>query len=328
MTKQRPFSAAGMIARALVFAMTATVCAAVDVRALIPLYSYPSWYAADYPWTHAISAASNVPVTVIVNANNGPNGGPPNSDYVHGLADLRRAGVTILGYVYTSYGARAFASVTADIDFYDQHWNIHGIFLDEVASTTNQLPHYGRLYDYIKSRTNLSQVVINPGTHTAEGYFSRPACDTAILYEDSAGWTNYVADAYVAGYPPTRFAMLLHGNLTAAAMRQSIDLAARRNIGWVFVTDDVLPNPWDAFPAWWNDEVEYIRELRAFQFTGIAATGATVTLHFNTVTDRTVLIESSVDLSSWGPLTNIAGRGTSTNIVTDAAAVRFFRARF
>jgi hypothetical protein len=316
------------IFRVLVVAFTASVCSAADVRVLLPLYSYPSWYAANYPWTNAMLAASIVPVTVIVNANNGPNGGPPNADYVHGLADLRKAGVTILGYVYTSYSSRAIKSVTDDIDLYAQYWNINGIFLDEVASTTNALAYYGQLYDYIKSRTNLTQVVINPGTHTVEGYISRPACDTAIIFEDSEGWTNFVADAYLAHYPSSRFAMLLHSNFSVADMRHSIDLAEQRNIGWVFITDDVLPNPWDTFPAWWKDEVEYIRELRDFRFTGITTVGRTTTLRLNTVTNRTITVDSSTDLVSWGPFTNIVGNGTSTNIVTDAGALRFFRARF
>ena len=87
---------------------------AADVRILVPLYSYPAWYApAAYVWDDVAAAAARVPVTAIINPDSGPGGGPPNSDYEHGLAEQRVAGVVLLGYVATGYGARPAADVKA-----------------------------------------------------------------------------------------------------------------------------------------------------------------------------------------------------------------------
>jgi hypothetical protein len=56
--------------------------------------------------------------------------------------------------------------------------------------------------------------------------------------------------------------MLVH---TAPAdvdsMRLHIDRAVARNIGYVYVTDDVLNNPWNTLPTYWTDEVDYIEFL-------------------------------------------------------------------
>jgi hypothetical protein len=77
--------------------------ASAGTQILIPLYNYPRWNdPPNYIWDDVAAANSKVPVTAIINPSNGPGGGPPNENYQHGLSDLRAAGVTILGYVYTS----------------------------------------------------------------------------------------------------------------------------------------------------------------------------------------------------------------------------------
>jgi hypothetical protein len=217
---------------------------AVDLRIMIPLYSYPSWYSpANYIWDDVAAAAHAVPVTAIINPNNGPDGGPPNSDYVVGLNELRTNGVTILGYVYTSYGSRDTNTVKADIDLYDQYYNLHGIFLDEVASGTNQLAYYGQLYDYIKTKPKLRVVVTNPGTQQNETYLARPATDTTVIFENGSGWNSYTHDAYLTNYPANRFAALVYNCSSATVMRGNVDYAARRNVGYIYVTNDGGSNP-------------------------------------------------------------------------------------
>jgi len=38
-------------------------------------------------------------------------------------------------------------------------------------------------------------------------------------------------------------------------------LAVQRNIGLVYVTDDVMPNPWDKLPTYWQEKVKYIKSI-------------------------------------------------------------------
>lgn len=62
------------------------------------------------------------------------------------MADLRAGGVQMIGYVYTSYGARPLTNVLADIAAYAASSNVSGIFLDKCANSTNLLGYYTQLY--------------------------------------------------------------------------------------------------------------------------------------------------------------------------------------
>ena len=286
---------------------------AVDLRMLVPLYSYPSWYdPGSYVWDDVAAAASQVPITAIINPNNGPDGGPPNSDYVVGLAALHDAGVTTLGYVYTSYGSRNLTNVISDIDLYAQYYNVSGIFLDEMAPGSNALPYYSQIYDYVKSKTNLPIVVSNPGTQCDESFLTRPATDTAVTFENGTGWSGYVPDPYVSRYPSSCFAALLYNVPDAATMRSNVDLAVRRNFGYVYVTDANLPNPWDGLPAYWSELIRYLKAYRDLRITSLTLTGAAPSLEFSSISNHLFALECTRDLTSnqWAILSNnIAGTG-------------------
>lgn len=233
-----------------------------ELKILIPLYNYPNWYQpASYRWDEVAAANSRVPIVAIINPNDGPDGGPPNSDYVHGLDDLRTASVTMIGYVSTVYGDRDINLVKADIDLYATHYNINGIFLDETASGADKLNYYTTLYQYIKSKPGLTQVVLNPGTQIIESYISQPAGDTAVIFENGSGWPAYVPDAYVQNYPANRFSMLAYGVANAATMRDYVNLARARNVGYVYVTNDGGANPWDTLPSYWTALIDYVAQL-------------------------------------------------------------------
>ncbi|MGB0387818.1 MAG: spherulation-specific family 4 protein [Ardenticatenaceae bacterium] len=252
-----------------------------QLQILIPLYNYPNWYDPNtYIWDDVAAANSQVPITAIINPNSGPGGGAPNADYVTGLGHLRDAGVTIVGYVPTNYGDRLASDVKADVDLYDQHFNIHGIFFDEAASGADKLSYYQDLYAYVKARPNLDKVIINPGVNVSEGYISAPASDTAITFENySTEWPGYQPSAYMANYSADRFAMLAHGVPDVATMQSHLDRAKACHIAYVYLTDDTLPNPWDTLPSFWSQEVAYIQQLnlgRVYNELGLASTACTV----------------------------------------------------
>ena len=77
----------------------------------VPLYIYPNWWVGSpYQWTPILNAIANNPTlqfVIVLNINSGPDT-TLNTDYVHGITDLRNAALaadnlTILGYVFTSY---------------------------------------------------------------------------------------------------------------------------------------------------------------------------------------------------------------------------------
>lgn len=238
-----------------------------QIKILLPLYSYPNWYEPEnYIWQNVVLAADQVPIVAIINPHNGPDGKPPNKDYERGLKDLRQSGISILGYVYTKYGDRPIEEVQQDIDIYGKYYDINGIFLDESASNDQQLNYYQEIYNYIKTKTNLDQVVINPGTHTNEAYLTRPTADTSVIFEDySEAWAQYQPQTYLKRYQSKRFASLIHSVPDSVTMRSYIDIAVVRNIGYIYVTDDSPSSndgdPWNSLPSYWQEEIDYIESL-------------------------------------------------------------------
>jgi hypothetical protein len=243
------------------YATTTSVC--TKTQMLIPLYSYPNWYdPPNYIWDDVATATDQISVTAIINPNNGPGSCPPNSDYQHGINDLHSGHVTMLGYVYTSYGSRATEVITGEIDLYDQCFNIDGIFLDEVASTADKCDYYKQLCDYVKSSPNLDKVFINPGITPDECYFSQSSCDTGVIFEGySSNWLTYTVSPYVSEYPYERFTAIGHTVPDTDTMKSNIDLAIARNISYVYMTDDIRPNPYDSLPLFWQAEIDYIESV-------------------------------------------------------------------
>jgi hypothetical protein len=42
-----------------------------------------------------------------------------------------------------------------------------------------------------------------------------------------------------------------------------LDQSVARRAGYVYITSDSLPNPWDALPPYWKAEVAQIRRVSA-----------------------------------------------------------------
>lgn len=72
-------------------------------------------------------------------------------------------------------------------------------------------------------------------------------------------------DPWFLQYRPRRFANLVYDVPTADDMEDALDKAIRFNAGYIYLTDDVLSNPWDSLPEYWDEEVEAIREFNSSQ---------------------------------------------------------------
>ena len=232
------------------------------------------------------------------------------------------------GYVYTGYGTRSITEVKTDIDLYDAYYNINGIFLDEADNTTNHLAYYTNLYAYIKSRSNLTEVVINPGIGTDKGYLYTPACDTAVIFEIDQGWPAYVPDNYVTNYPAERFCALLYNVTNEATMRQYVDLAVQRNVGYIYVTNDKGANPWDSIPTYWTNLVNYVA---AYRNLNIVSSG-TGKLQLRTLPGHSWQVQYSSNLlnETWTTLTGGIASAEQLSITdpdTENTPARFYRLR-
>lgn len=232
------------------------------LEVLVPAYFYP---VTGSPWNDLNTAAARVPLTAIMNPGNGP-GAQIDSNYSQVVNNLRSAGGRVLGYVYTSYAVRPLEDVFADIDRYRQWYPIDGIFVDEMSNSgaATYLDYYQQLYTHIKDVNGNWEVMGNPGTHTQEVYLSRPLADKLIVTEWFGNeYAGYVPSAWNYRYPATKIVHLVHTEPSADQMRVDLDLALERNAGAIYITDDVLANPWDRLPSYWEAKISAIESINA-----------------------------------------------------------------
>ncbi len=186
--------------------------------------------------------------TTIVNPGNGP-GSASNSDYVEQVKHSQAAGLTVLGYVYTGYGARDIAAVKADIDNHYLWYDVDGIFLDEASTDCSfTSSYYTDLYNYVKAKGGKAVTVVNPGAQTKECYM--PVADIIVTFEGaySTYVSSYSAPSWTDSYPASRFWHLIYDAQSTEAIEEAVSLSKQRGAGWVYVTPDGLPNPWNSLP--------------------------------------------------------------------------------
>jgi len=246
-------------------AVAATMFAALTIYSaplgiMVPAYFYPS--SGGY-WNALDSAASLVPLIAIMNPDSGP-GTSQDNTYVQALAKLHQAGGTVIGYVHTSYGARPLTDVEADIDLYLSFYKLDGFFIDEMTSDENasHLDYYAAIYQYIKAKNTNYTVFGNPGSNTREDYITRPTDDGLMIFEDDgANYPGFTPSSWVFQHPAQQFVHLPYDVATATIMSNYVGLAVSRHAGWIYITDDTLPNPYDTLPSYWTNEVNLVKSF-------------------------------------------------------------------
>ncbi len=204
------------------------------------------------------AAAGQVGITAIMNPDNGP-GSSVNSDYTTAVDVFRAAGGKVVGYAHTSYGARSQADVLSEVASYASFYNIDGIFLDEMSNTSVDLAYYQSLYNSIKSTNPGYRIFGNPGTNTLESYLT--AADVLVTFENQTGYDTFTPDTWTKNYTDDHFAHLLYNVKDKATMLANVALAADRNVGYLYITNDILTNPWDTLPQYWNAEVSAVSAI-------------------------------------------------------------------
>ena len=240
-------------------------------RMAVPSYFYPGSL-----WTQMEQANPTVG-TAVINPNSG-SGDTINQDYVNQVKKSQEAGLTVLGYVHTSYGARDATIVKNEIDRYYEWYKVDGIFLDEAEyRDCSDETYYKYIFDYVRSKDSANSTVLagegptsrknhvvqNPGTQTQECYMK--SADIMLNFE---GTYNTYSSSYSApnpnwlpNYDAKRFWHLIYSTPNTKAIEKAVKLSKTRNAGWVYVTPDALPNPWDTLPqgTYWNKELSALK---------------------------------------------------------------------
>jgi hypothetical protein len=220
----------------------------------------PSYFRSDALWTQQISQVSQAKV-MLLNPINGP-GEAVDPQMRDNVARARAAGMKVFGYVSTEFSGRDPVLVKADIAKYHQWYDLDGIFLDEVSVFCSVVGYYAELDRYIRSFWNLSNqrylTVLNNGNFPGECYMS--VGDITVYEQPFSIFRAATPPAWMATYPSERFWQIIW-NTTRAQMPTAIDISRRRNAGYVYVTNDTLPNPYDSLPAYWTPELNKLSEL-------------------------------------------------------------------
>ncbi|MBT3408285.1 hypothetical protein HOK68_01170 [Candidatus Woesearchaeota archaeon] len=203
----------------------------------VPVYFYPSAL-----WDNL----TNIEI-LIINPNSGP-GTSPDANYVTKVQE--HSDKELYGYIFTSYGARDIDVVKANISLYNDFYNITNIFLDEVPSGWDT--YYQNLSDYINGT-----IILNPGVYPDEEYMN--VSDIILSFEDDYdAYTSVTEPAWVSNYTKYRFWHIVHN---ATSFSNVTNISDDLNVNYLFITDDVMPNPYNTLPSYWDEEVSFANDL-------------------------------------------------------------------
>ena len=217
---------------------------------LIPLYANPG-----DEWEKVISTKKihpSVPMLVIINPNNGPM--PcPRQDYVKGITDLKSVGIMTLGYVSTNYTARDYDKVIADVNNWKMCYpNIDGIFFDEMSNISGKENYYANLTSYAKS-IGFIFTVGNPGIKIPSSYVG--TVDNLVIYEDM-GLPNLSSfEGLYDNFNKRDFSIISYD---ISSLDDSTIRYLSPHVGYLFITNGTLPNPFTSLPPYFDQIVEQL----------------------------------------------------------------------
>ncbi len=199
-----------------------------------------------YPGPKWDGLLSEKPRLVVINPANGP-GAAINAAYAAQVGRAKAAGSAVYGYVHTKYGARPAAEVKLDIDRHVNWYGVQGIFVDTVSVDPVLLPYYADIAGHARGRG--CTVAFNPGTRCLEQH-AQMADYVMCSESDAATYRARTAAPWEALYA-ARMWHVVH-SCPAADMPAVVALARTRAVGLLWVTDDVMPNPYDTLPSYFT----------------------------------------------------------------------------
>ena len=213
---------------------------------LVPLYTDPS----SPTWAALANAKKSHPavaVLAVINPNDGP-GTAKDTSYVTGTQALKDAGVIVLGYVATGWGATSATGVVQPaIDKYVAWYPaVTGIFFDEQASDAGKEAYYSGLTQYAKSKGH-TMTVGNPGADVAESYVG--TVDMMLIYESKGNPTLASLGGWHQKHDKKNFGIIPYG---VSTLDTAFVQGAKQWVGYHYATDDDLPNPWDSLPPYFD----------------------------------------------------------------------------
>ena len=223
------------------------------VKMAVPAYFDPP----SPEWQRLIAGAPAVGM-IVFNPESGP-GTAADPAYTQVIAQAQAAGIVMVGYVATSYGARPEADVIADINHYYDFYTLSGIYFAEGpmdSDCTAMEAMYHRMSDAVRARD--AQAYLAVGTRFCPTYITFFDMMVQFARNWSEYQTDYAPPSWMPANSPQRFVHFVHsvppGDASAALSR-----AVANGAGWVFITDQSDPNPWSVLPSYFSEELATMR---------------------------------------------------------------------
>ena len=251
---------------------------------MIPLYTYPG-----STWTNVIAvqqANPGVPIVAIINPNSGP-GAAMDPTYVSGIQGLQAAGVEVIGYVPTGYTARSISAVESMVNDYKTWYPVTGIFFDEMSNVAGNEGYYSTLNAYAKS-LGFAYTVGNPGSDTLPSYVG--TMDTIVIYENQGLPSTSNLGGWHSGYAKGNFAMMAYG---VQNVNQSYPSTASSDVGYIYITNAGLPNPYDALPPYLAAVANALATTTTTTSSTTSSTSTSTTTTTTTTTSTTSTIATT-----------------------------------
>jgi len=214
---------------------------------MVPLYIYPGT-----EWDKLISAKAahpQVPVGAIINVNSGP-GTAYSSTWGTYINKLLAAGIQCFAYVWCGE-INEFDS-NRDCTRDAANWKawypgITGAFIDGFHGGYSAT---GDLQVQRARAAGFAPVCGNPGMDIAESQLT--GVDLACVYESAGQPSVAVMQALAAKHGASKNYFLAYSvpTLDSTLVKQAASYCS-----WLYVTSDVLNNPWDTLPAYFSDIV-------------------------------------------------------------------------
>jgi hypothetical protein len=166
----------------------------------------------------------------------------------------RALGQGALGYVATGRGNRAPGAVISEVHDYRDWCGIHGVFLDETATSEDKLPTYRRYTRYVHDHQGRG--VLNPGAMPGRGYFD--VGDAVVTFESTASDYRDRAPA-----PPWLDPVPAHKLWTLVTDAPSSAVPAS-SVAWARGAGSMSPTTLrrtavTSLPSYWHHELESVR---------------------------------------------------------------------
>jgi hypothetical protein len=243
------FALAVLCIAVLVQLKDATAMASSGV--IVPLYSYPG-----PTWNALIeekNAHKSVPIVAIINPDSGPGTEDPN--YSTNVQNLQAAGITVLGYVSTNYGAKSMPTVESEIDSYHNWYHVNGTFFDQMSNVPGNETYYGNLTKYVKSH-DMSMTIGNPGIDTLPSYVG--TVDNIVVYDNPGLPSISSLGGWHENFTETNFSLISY---SASNINSTYVENATRYVQYLYITNSTLPNPFLTLPSYFDDLLKMLENV-------------------------------------------------------------------